>query len=92
VHVVGYSMGGAVAAAFAATYPARTLSLALVAPVGTTAMALPRGLGAALALAQRALAAHLTRPASLVKQPPSPPSAFGPGLRRRRRCALPALL
>jgi pimeloyl-ACP methyl ester carboxylesterase len=41
IDLLGYSMGGAIAAKFAATYPEKLRSLVLVAPVGTHELSLP---------------------------------------------------
>jgi hypothetical protein len=50
IDLLGYSMGGAIASKFAATFPAKLRSLVLVAPVGTRAMSIPAAVFAVLRL------------------------------------------
>ena len=67
VDLVGYSMGGGIASAFAAIYPSRLRSLTLIAPVGTAEMPMPAGLPLLLRLPllPRLVARVLVRPSFL---------------------------
>ena len=50
VDIVGYSMGGAIAAAFASTFPAKARSLTVIAPAGTLATSIPLWIRVACAI------------------------------------------